>query len=92
MYKPVYTKQFERDIKRLKRSGSKDLSKLKAVLTKLINGEPLDKKYKDHQLIGDYKDRRECHIGFDWLLIYKLDKANNMIIFERTGSHSELFE
>ena len=38
----------------------------------------------------DYKSRRECHIEPDWLLIYKL--VSNEIIFERTGTHGDLFE
>ncbi|MCG6146468.1 type II toxin-antitoxin system mRNA interferase toxin, RelE/StbE family [Leptospira bandrabouensis] len=36
------------------------------------------------------KNRKECHIEPDWLLIYKLDQ--NSIIFERTGTHADLFE
>ena len=33
----------------------------------LANKEPLEPKYKDHQLINDktYKDCRECHITPD---------------------------
>jgi mRNA interferase YafQ len=42
-------------------------------------------------LIGNYANRRECHIEPDWLLIYKIDQENLEIIFERTGSHSDLF-
>jgi mRNA interferase YafQ len=45
---------------------------------------------KDHQLVGNYTGRRECHIEADWLLIYKID--GERIIFERTGSHSDLFK
>ncbi len=47
-------------------------------------------RYKDHRLIGNYKGRRECHIDPDWLLIYT--KMEGEIIFERTGTHSDLFE
>ena len=50
----------------------------------------LESKNKDHKLLGNYKGRRECHIESDWLLICKLIDAE--IIFERTGSHSDLFE
>ena len=44
---------------------------------------------RDHKLVGNYHGRRECHLAGDWLLIYKLE--GNTVIFERTGSHSELF-
>ena len=86
---PSFTKQFAKDLRRmLKRGISKE--KIKGVIKKLINEERLEARYKDHRLIGNYKDRRECHIEIDWLLIYKKIKAE--IIFERTGSHSDLFE
>ena len=45
----------------------------------------------DHKLVGNYINRRELHIEPDWLLIYKLIPENNSIIFERTGTHSDLF-
>ena len=41
-------------------------------------------------MVGNYKGRRECHIEPDWLLVYKL--VNDEIIFERTGTHRDLFE
>ncbi len=89
MLKPSFTKQFEKDWKRLqKRKRSKE--KLKKVLSMLINGESLLPGCREHKLVGNYKDRHECHIEPDWLLIYKITEAN--IIFERTGSHSDLFK
>ncbi len=89
MLKPSFTKQFEKDWKRLqKRKKSKN--KLKTVLSMLINGEPLPPRCREHKLVGNYKDRHECHIEPDWLLIYKITEED--IIFERTGSHSDLFK
>ncbi|MCA9735503.1 type II toxin-antitoxin system YafQ family toxin [candidate division KSB1 bacterium] len=88
MLKPSFTKQFERDLKKsLKRGKKKDI--LKAIITKLINEEQLESKYRDHKLTGSYMGRRECHIEPDWLLIYKI--TGNQIVFERTGTHSDLF-
>jgi len=89
MRTPSYTTQFERDLRLQQRRG-KDLEKLKQVLTALINAEPLAERYRDHPLKGNFKNRRECHIEPDWLLIYKLNDTE--IIFERTGRHSDLFE
>jgi mRNA interferase YafQ len=86
---PTYTKQFKKDLKIMDKRG-KALSKIKKVLRKLVNEERLEANFKDHKLVGNYKGRRECHIESDWLLIYKLIDAE--IIFERTGSHSDLFE
>lgn len=88
MLTPVYTKQFSKDIKKLK-NRVKNFDKFRYVSERLINDHRLESSYKDHKLVGNYKGRRECHIGPDLLLIYKVEV--NFIIFERIGSHSELF-
>ena len=60
------------------------------VVSKLLNGLALDEKYKDHPLIGNLKDFRECHIKPDLLLVYKLE--DETIILSNIGSHSEIFK
>lgn len=89
MLTPVYTRQFEKDIKRIKKRG-KNPEKLKIILRSLISEEPLDPLHRDHQLVGNWKGRRECHIESDWLLIYKVEA--DRIIFERSGTHADLFQ
>ena len=66
------------------------MSKLKDVMVKLINEEPLDEKLRDHKLSGGYVNHRECYVEPDWLLIYRL--VGNEIHFVRTGTHSDLFD
>ncbi len=88
MLKPVYTRQFERDVKRMKRRG-KNPEKLKIVICSLVAEEILDPIHREHKLIGNWMGRRECHIESDWFLIYKSDA--DRIVFERTGTHSDLF-
>jgi mRNA interferase YafQ len=71
------------------------MNRLKKVMLLLIeNSEPLPPQYLDHALTGEWANHRECHIGGDFLLIYKLEKSNadERIIFIRAGSHAELFE
>jgi mRNA interferase YafQ len=87
---PSYTKQFEKDLKLAIKRG-KDPTKIKDVITKIVNQEPLPIKYRDHKLLGNYMGRRDCHIEPDWILIYKPDLDANRVIFERTGTHSDLF-
>ncbi|MBF1203051.1 MAG: type II toxin-antitoxin system YafQ family toxin, partial [Fusobacterium periodonticum] len=48
--------------------------------------------YRDHNLIGNYKGYRECHIESDWLLIYKIMENILILTLSRTGTHSELFK
>jgi mRNA interferase YafQ len=89
MRTPVYTRQFGKDIQKAKKRG-KNLNKFKIIALALIEGQRLDPLHRDHQLVGDYAGRRECHIEADRLLIYKPEK--NRILFERMGSHADLFE
>ena len=82
------TNSFKKDIKRMQKRG-KNLEKLKSVILKLVNQEVLPKSLKDHVLIGNYKNTRECHIEPDWLLIYNL--TSQLLRLERTGTHADLF-
>jgi mRNA interferase YafQ len=91
MLQPVYAKQFDRDLKRLQRSGHHDIEKLKEIVRLLIDEHPLQIKHRDHSLTGKFKGRRECHIEPDWLLVYKVNMKAKVIVFERTGSHSDIF-
>lgn len=83
------TKQFVRDVKRMRKRG-KDMEKLKAIVTSLASGEALEPRYRDHALTGNWKNARDCHIEPDWVLIYSTDEQH--LRLERTGSHSDLFE
>lgn len=89
MKKLFQSKQFLKDIKRMKKRG-KDIKKLQTVVNKLANNETLHPKYRDHSLIGEWKPCRDCHIEPDWLLVYYSD--SNILRLERTGSHSDLFK
>lgn len=71
MYEVKFTSQFKKDLK-LAKKQQKSLDKLFEVIDILSNGNPLDAKYHDHELTGNYKGTRECHIEPDWLLIYEL--------------------
>jgi mRNA interferase YafQ len=86
---PVFTRQFNKDVKRMQKRGKK-LEKIKIIIRSLIEEESLDPIHRNHKLIGNWQGRRECHVESDWLLIYK--KEEDRIIFERTGTHSDLFQ
>jgi len=86
---PVYTRQFEKDLRRCLRRG-KNAEKFKIIARTLLAGEALDPIHRDHKLIGEWQGRRDCHIESDWLLIYKID--GERLIFERMGSHADLFK
>ncbi len=83
-----YSSKFKRDFKLVKKQG-KDLNKLRIIVDLIVSNQPIPTKYSDHQLKGDWCIFRELHIEPDWLLIYRL--FDNVVRFERIGSHSELF-
>lgn len=84
-----FTKLFQKDYRRMKKSG-KDVGELTPVFHLIAAGERLPDRYRDHQLVGNLSEYRECHITPDWLLVYRI--APDYVMFERTGTHSQLFK
>ena len=88
MRRVEYSGQFKRDLKRIKKRG-KDMHKIRIPMKFLIEGNDLPEIFLDHPLKGNWKGCRDLHIQPDWILIYRL--IGNLVRFERTGSHSDLF-
>lgn len=89
-YEIVPSNQFKKDLKLAQKRGY-DLDKIKKVIAALAEGEPLESRYRDHLLSGDYGGYRECHIQPDWLLVYQIYKDQLILFLARTGTHSDLF-
>ena len=91
-----YARQFLKDWEQLSRSGRYDMNRLKAVMLLLIANEaPLGPERRDHALKGSWARYRECHVGGDFLLIYRVDDTDGpsgSVYFARAGTHAELFE
>ena len=86
-----HDKGFIKDWRRLTHSGRYNMNNLKEVMLLLIaNAGPLPPEWRDHELVGHWGGHRECHVGGDFLLIYRLD--DDKVVFVRTGTHAELFE
>ena len=86
-YKFATTKKFDKEYAKLNESDKKIVD---SVVEMLLSGEPLPEKYRDHQLKGNLKDFRDCHVKGDLVLIYS--KENDVLIMTayRINSHSEL--
>ena len=86
--------QFKADFKKAKANPRyfTDIDNLlAAAVTLLATDQSLPAQYRDHELAGDWKKHRECHIKPDLLLIYnKPDDATLRLV--RLGSHSNLFK
>lgn len=90
-----YTKTFLKDWERLIRSGRFDMNRLKEVMLLLIaNDGPLGPEWTDHPLKGDKAAYRECHVGGDFLLMYRIEMAPQAeaVVFVRCGTHADLFD
>ncbi len=90
MYSIVYTSRMKRDAKLMKKRG-KDMSKLVNILNLLSTGVQLPDENRDHQLTGNLKDFRECHIESDWLLMYRIIEDKLILSATATGTHSDIF-
>lgn len=86
----VPSNQFKKDLKLAMKRGLK-LDNLQTVINILASQQQLDEKYRDHNLIGEYRDFRECHIEPDWLLVYRINEDELELFLFRTGTHSDLF-
>ena len=76
-----YGKSFRKDCKILgKRRWN--IEKLNTFVKKL----PLTK--NGHTLKGNFLGKRECHVSFDWIVIY--ETSGDGIRLLRTGTHSEI--
>lgn len=86
-----WTGQFKRDYKReakgLHRATLDD--DLFPIVDDLASDHPLEPRYCDHPLTGEWKDHRDCHIKPDLVLIYQKPDADTLRLV-RLGSHSEL--
>ena len=85
-----YQAAFKRDYKRIVKRGY-DTRLLEQVIELLAEQKPLPEKFRDHDLTGNYKGCRECHIQPDWLLVYEMNNDELILYLIRTGSHSDLF-
>ena len=89
-YKLVLTGKFKKSLKLARKRGL-DLGLMDDVVEKLLSGIPLEEKYRDHELKGNYKGFRECHIQPDWLLVYLVENDILTLTLVDTGAHADLF-
>lgn len=88
MYKLETSSRFDKQYKKISAS---DRALVDEVIAILLQGKPLDKKYKNHNLKGRFHNYQECHVKPDLLLIYKYNHDECVVICICIGSHSNLF-
>jgi mRNA interferase YafQ len=86
----IWTAQFKRDYK-LAQKRRKDIRLLDDCIRLLAKSQELPVSFRDHELTGRWAGSRECHIQPDWLLIYRIEGNDMVLVLSRTGTHSDLF-
>lgn len=85
------TNRFKKHLKLIAKRNKSSIRKIAETVDLLQRGEKLPERFRDHELAGNLKGSRECHILPDLLLIYRI--FNDILILELvdTGSHADLF-
>ncbi len=92
VYEVIRTKRFKTAYKRIRNVKSFKTETFIEVVEILASGKSLDKKYHDHQLTGNLKDFRECHLAPDILLLYQIDDGILVLTLVSIGNHAQLFK
>lgn len=93
--RPSPTPRYRRDVKALARRHV-DLAPLKDVERLVCENTPesraeLVRRHNMHRLRGVWAGSEECHVANagDWLCVWTA--RDGLAVFERTGSHEEIF-
>jgi mRNA interferase YafQ len=86
--------QFKKDYKRETKGRSATYvqkldAELAAVMQVLTVDGTLEPRYRDHLLLNEWKDHRDCHVRPDLVLIYRKPDDSTLELV-RLGSHSEV--
>jgi mRNA interferase YafQ len=81
-------KHYKKDALKAKLTDEQYAKRLK-YLSMILKNKPLPPEARDHELIGEYKGFRECHLGGDMLIVYKV--LDGILYLQRMGTHSQLF-
>ena len=73
----------------MKRGCDEEL--FRTAITILAETGSLRKEYKAHPLKGNYKGCMECHLTPDWLLVWKQNDKELILLLVDTGTHQDIF-
>jgi mRNA interferase YafQ len=91
-YEIVKTRRFKTAFKRVKQLKGFKQNVFEDVVNTLAEGKKLNKERKDHQLTGNLKNFRECHLAPDILLMYQIDTGVLILTLVNVGNHYQLFK
>lgn len=88
----VILPRFKRDYRNARKHAEFDAETLEYVFDALILGEKLPSALREHRLGKrgeNFSGFRECHLGADLLLIYRVRRR--AVVLHRIGTHTQLF-
>ena len=91
MYKIKTTGSFEKDFKRCVKRGL-PMEKLREVMHLLEVDGHLPEIYQPHPLVSNHRGEWECHIQPNWLLVWKQNNEELVMLMLNTGTHSDIFD
>lgn len=91
-YEIVKTRRFKTAFKRVRQLKGFKQEVFVEVVKTLASGQELKKARKDHQLTGNLKNYRECHLAPDILLVYQIDDGILVLTLVSVGNHAQLFK
>lgn len=92
MYVIITSSAFKKHYKKIVENKPLVRNKLEKFIYYIQNNESLPKSFRDHKLIGNYKNCRECHLFPDILLIYIIKENELELLMIDIWSHSDLFD
>lgn len=93
MLKLIIEKGFQKDIEKIKNSGQygKDVfEKIKEIIIKLQNQQPIESIHKRHSLVGNLKKYEAIHIKNDLVMIFRATQTH--IILVMIGKHTKVYK
>ena len=88
----IILQRFKRDYRDARKHAEFDAETLEYVFDALISGEKLPSALREHRLgkrTDNWSGFRECHLGSDLLLIYRVRR--HAVVLHRIGTHTQLF-
>lgn len=91
MYRVILSRRYKTALKRFSRRKNFDGQLLEEIISTLACGEKLDINHSDHQLAGELKEYRECHVKNNILLMYQKHENVLILLLVDLGTHDDLF-
>lgn len=89
-YRVILSTQFKKEFRRCIKRGL-NMKLITDAMDLLEATGSLPAKYRPHKLSGNMDGIWECHIQPDWLMTWEQNDTELILLFLRTGTHSDLF-